>query len=157
MGPFGTMPQEPWHLGKGAKRDRVIQLYCGEVHTHATFKRTRTWENFNNLGKKMILLSDELWLRANNSNIFANGIKSVTRNNLRFCKYSDIYLIDNFKSRFERYRFGMEGYIKQINDIWEYQKKRRNSADLAEKGHAWYWEVLLKTFFMSMNMTQHYL
>ena len=25
-GPFGTMSQEPWHPGKGANSDRVIQL-----------------------------------------------------------------------------------------------------------------------------------
>ena len=24
VGPFGTMPQEPWHPGKGAKLDRII-------------------------------------------------------------------------------------------------------------------------------------
>ena len=35
--PFGTMPQEPWHAGKGAEPDRVIQLNCGEVHTHASY------------------------------------------------------------------------------------------------------------------------
>ena len=59
-GPFGTMPWEPWHPGKDAKPDRVIQHKCGEVHTHAIHKATRTWENFNNQGTKMILLSDEL-------------------------------------------------------------------------------------------------
>ena len=45
---------------KGAEPDRVIQLNCGEVRTHASYKITRTWENFNNQGTKMILLSDEL-------------------------------------------------------------------------------------------------
>ena len=30
VGPFGTMPQEPWHPGKGAKPDRVIQLDLGK-------------------------------------------------------------------------------------------------------------------------------
>ena len=49
-GPFETMPQEPWHPGKGAKPDHVIQLNCGEVRTHASYKTTRTWENFNNRG-----------------------------------------------------------------------------------------------------------
>ena len=49
-GSIGTMPQEPWHLGKGAKPDRVIQLNCGEVRTHASYKTTRTWENFDNRG-----------------------------------------------------------------------------------------------------------
>ena len=65
-GPFETMPQKPWHPGKGAKPDRVIQLKCREVCTHASYKTTRTWENFNNQGTKMILLSEELWLIANN-------------------------------------------------------------------------------------------
>ena len=72
-GPFETMPQQPWHPGKGAKLDRVIQLNYGEVHTHASYKTTRTWENFNNQGTKMILLSDKLWLIANNSKSFASG------------------------------------------------------------------------------------
>ena len=58
--PFGTTPQEFPHPGKGAKSDRVIQLNCGKVRTHASYKTTRTWENFNNRGIKMILLSDEL-------------------------------------------------------------------------------------------------
>ena len=66
------MPQEHWHPGKGAKLDRVIQLNCEEVRTHASFKTTRTWENFNIRGTKMILLSDKLWLIANNSKSFAN-------------------------------------------------------------------------------------
>ena len=47
-GPFGTLPQEPSHPGKGAKPDCIIQPNCGEVHTHASCKTTRTWENFNN-------------------------------------------------------------------------------------------------------------
>ena len=34
-------------------------LNCGEVRTHTTYKITRTWENFNNQGIK-ILLSGEL-------------------------------------------------------------------------------------------------
>ena len=59
-GPFGTMPQEHWHPGKGAKLDCVIQLNCTKVHTHVSYKTTRTWENFSNQGSKMILLSDEL-------------------------------------------------------------------------------------------------
>ena len=45
-GPFGTMPPEPWHPGKDAKPDLVIQLNCREVGTHASDKATRTWENF---------------------------------------------------------------------------------------------------------------
>ena len=59
-GPFGTMPQEPRHPGKVAKPDRVTQLNCGEVRTHGSYKTTRTWENFNNGGTKLILLSDKL-------------------------------------------------------------------------------------------------
>ena len=47
-GPFGTMPQEPCHPGKGAELDCVIQLNSREVHTHASYKATGTWENFNN-------------------------------------------------------------------------------------------------------------
>ena len=31
-------------------------------------------------------------------------------------------------------RFGKERYIKQINDIWEWQKIRQS---LVEKGHIW--------------------
>ena len=48
VGPFGTMPEEPWHPGKGAEPDRVIQRNCGEVRTPASYKITRTWDNFNN-------------------------------------------------------------------------------------------------------------
>ena len=61
-GPFGTMPQEPWQHGKGFKPDHVIQLNCGEVHAHASYKTTRIWENFNNQGTKLIHFSDKLWL-----------------------------------------------------------------------------------------------
>ena len=46
--PFGTMPQEPGHPGESAKADRVIQLNCKEVPTHASYRTTRTWENFDN-------------------------------------------------------------------------------------------------------------
>ena len=91
-GPFRTMPQEPWHPGKDAKPDRVIQLNSGKVLTHASYKATRIWENFNNRGTKMILLSDKLWSIANNSKSFANGSKSIIWNNLRLYKHSDIYL-----------------------------------------------------------------
>ena len=96
-GPFGTMPQEPWHPGKGAKPDRIIQLNCGEVCTHASYKTTRTWENFNNWGTKMILLSGKLWVIANNSKSFANRSKPIIRNNLGLCKHFKIYLIQNFR------------------------------------------------------------
>ena len=44
-GPLETMPQEPWHPGKGARLDHIIQLNCGEVCTHVSYKRTRAWEN----------------------------------------------------------------------------------------------------------------
>ena len=60
MSPFGTMAQTLWYPGKGAKRDRVIQLNCGEVRTHASYKAARTWKNFNNRGRKMIPLLDEI-------------------------------------------------------------------------------------------------
>ena len=45
---FATMPQEPWHPGKDAKLDCIIHLNHGEVGVHASYKSTRTWENFNN-------------------------------------------------------------------------------------------------------------
>ena len=67
------MPQEPWHPTKGAKPDRVILLNCGKVRTHASWKTAKTWESFNNQGKKLFLLSDELWLIANSSESFAKG------------------------------------------------------------------------------------
>ena len=77
--------------------ERVLNwINCGEVHTYASYKTTRTWENFNNRGTKMILLSDKLWLIANNSKSFANGSKSIIRNNLGLFKRSEIYLIQNF-------------------------------------------------------------
>ena len=40
------MPLE--HPGKGVKLGCVIQLNCGEVPTHASYKTTQTWKNFNN-------------------------------------------------------------------------------------------------------------
>ena len=76
-GPFGTMPQELSHPGKGTKLDRIIQLNCREVRTHASYKTTTTWENFNNQGTKMILLPDELELIVNNFKSFAYGSKSI--------------------------------------------------------------------------------
>ena len=63
------MPQTPWRPGNGAKQGFVIQLNWREMRTHASYKTTRTWENLNNWGTKMILLSDEPWLIANNSKI----------------------------------------------------------------------------------------
>ena len=92
-GPFWTMPQEPWHHGKGDKLDHIIQLNLGEMCTHGSYKTTRTWENFNIWGTKMILLSDELWLIANNPNSFAIRSASIIRSNLGLCKQSEIYLI----------------------------------------------------------------
>ena len=68
VGWFGTMPQEPWHPGNGAKPDCVIQLSYGEVHTHASYKTTRTWDKFNSWGTAVILLSDELYLGHSKSN-----------------------------------------------------------------------------------------
>ena len=53
--------------------DPVIQLNCREVRTHVSYKTTRTKENFNNRETNMILLSDKLWLIANNSKSFENG------------------------------------------------------------------------------------
>ena len=76
---FGTMPQEPWRPGMGAKLDCIIQLNCREVHTHVNYKTTRTWENFNNQGTKMTLLSYELWLISNNSRSFTNRSRSTFR------------------------------------------------------------------------------
>ena len=49
-GPFGTIPQESCILG--AKVDHAIKLKRREVHTHASYKTTRTWENSNNQGTK---------------------------------------------------------------------------------------------------------
>ena len=83
---------------KGAELDRVTQLNCGQVCTHASYKTTRTWENFNNEGTKMIPFSDKLWLIAINSKSFVNRNKSIIRNNLRLCKCSEIYLFRTFKN-----------------------------------------------------------
>ena len=54
-------------------------------YTHASYKTTTTWENFNNWGTEMILLSDKLWSIANNSKSFTNGSKSIIWNNLGLC------------------------------------------------------------------------
>ena len=48
----------PWHPGKVAKWDRVIQLNCGEVHTHASYKTTRTQEYFDKWGATGIEITD---------------------------------------------------------------------------------------------------
>ena len=99
-GPIWTMPQEPWHPGTSAKPDYVIQLNCEEMHTHASYKTTRTWEKFNNWWTKMILLPDELWLIANNSKGFVNESGSIIRNNLGLNKHFKIYLISNFQKHY---------------------------------------------------------
>ena len=83
---------------KGAKLNPVIQLNCGELCTHASYKTTRTWENFNNRRTKIILPSDKLWLIANNSKSFANRSKSIIRNNLGLCKGFEIHLSRTFKN-----------------------------------------------------------
>ena len=93
VGTFGTMPQEPWHPGKGTKPNCIIQLNCRKVRTSKSYKTTSTWENFNNWGTKMIHLSEKLWLIANNSKSFMNKSKSIIRNNLGLCKHFQIYLI----------------------------------------------------------------
>ena len=131
-GTFGTMPQEPWHPGKGVELDCVIQLNCGEVCTHANYKTTRTWEDFNNQGTKIILLSDELWLISNNSKSFANRSKLIIRNNLNWGSTLKFTLFRTFRNivmdlMVQKYRFGKEKYIKQINDIQEWQKRQWNS------------------------------
>ena len=46
-------------LGPADSIAGVIQLNCEEVHTHASYKTTKTWENFNKQGIKIILLSDK--------------------------------------------------------------------------------------------------
>ena len=123
--PFGSMPQGPWYPWKEAKPDRIIQLNCREVHTHTSYKATRTMENFNNWGAKMILLSDELWSIANTSKSFANGSKWIIRNNLGLSTLIFI-LFRTFKNiimdlMIQKYRLGKEIYIKQVN-TWEWQK-----------------------------------
>ena len=50
----------------------TVLSICGEVRIHASYKTTKTWENVNNQGTKMILLSVELWSIANNSKNFEN-------------------------------------------------------------------------------------
>ena len=87
------MPQEPWHSGKGAELDNIIQLNCKEVPTHISYKTTKKRENFNNQGTKKILLSDELSLITNNSKSFVIGKKSIIRNNLGLSKRSETNLI----------------------------------------------------------------
>ena len=54
------------------------------MNIHANVETTKTWDSFNNGGTKMSLLSDELWLIANNYKSFANRSKPIMRSNLRF-------------------------------------------------------------------------
>ena len=65
----------------------------------------------------MILLSDELWLIANDSKGFKNGSKSIIRNNLGLCKRSEIYLNYNF----QKHCYGSTGKKKSIWQGSEYQ------------------------------------
>ena len=86
------MPQEPRHPGKDAKPNHIIQLNCREMRTYASYKATRTWENFNNQGAEMIFLPEELGSIANNSKKFTNGSKSIIQSNLGLYKHSDIVM-----------------------------------------------------------------
>ena len=57
------------------------------------------------LRKKMIFLSDELWLLANNSKSFDKGNKSIIRHYLSLCKHAEICLVNNF----QKYFYGSNG------------------------------------------------
>ena len=59
--------------------------------------------------------------------------------NLGLCKRSKIYLFQNFQKHCHgtnslKNRFGKERYIKQINYIWEWQKKMAGFPCSAQKG-----------------------
>ena len=95
-GPFGTMPQEPWHPGKGAKPDHVIQLIAGNCAPMQVIKQPEHGRTSTTDKQKLIIFSDKLWLIANNSNSLSRS-KSIIRNNLGLCKCSEIYLIWNFQ------------------------------------------------------------
>ena len=87
--------------------------------TRASYKSTRTWENFNNQGTKMIFLSDKLWLVTNKS-------KSIIRiwicvSTLKLTLFRTIQK-HCYRSDDLRHRFGKERCIKQIDDIREWQK-----------------------------------
>ena len=45
-------------LKKMLNPDCIIQLTSRKVRTHGSHKTSRTWENFNNQGTKMILSND---------------------------------------------------------------------------------------------------
>ena len=46
----------------------------------------------------MILLSDELWLLANNSESFANGIKPIIKNNWGLWKHCNLTYLELSKT-----------------------------------------------------------
>ena len=128
-GPIWNYATGTLNLGKGDKLNCVIQLNCREVHTHASYTTARTWENFNTRGTKNNPPFRQTMI--NNSHSFANRSKSITRNNLGLCKHSEIYLFRTFKNiamdlMVQKCRFGKERYIKQINDIQEWQKRQQN-------------------------------
>ena len=74
--PCGTMPQESWHPGKGAKPVTLSNFTEGKCGPMQVINK-QNWENFNNRGTKMLLLSDKLWLIANNPKSFVNRSKSI--------------------------------------------------------------------------------
>ena len=74
-GPFGSMPQEPWHSGKGAKAD-LIALSNSTVGKCTPMQVIKQPENLGNCTTKVILLSDKLWL------IAVIKSRSVIKNNL---------------------------------------------------------------------------
>ena len=47
FGPFGSIPHESWHPGKGNKLNHVIHLSWRKVCNHTSCKRTRTWKILN--------------------------------------------------------------------------------------------------------------
>ena len=116
------MPHKPWHLGKGAKWDHIFQLNCGEVHSRASYKTARTWENFNSWGAKMILLSDKLWLIANNSKSLASRSKSIKRNDL---------VLWNLPYN------GIKIYQDKLMIFGSDRKKWQNADVQGKKGHIW--------------------
>ena len=84
------------HLELCHRNPDILERVLNQItllRTHASYKATRTWRNFNSRGTKVILLSDELRSVANNSKSFASRSKSIIRNNLGLCKHSEIYLI----------------------------------------------------------------
>ena len=80
---YETRPHYPTQLG-------------GSVHP-CKLKKQPKHGGTSTTGTKMTLISDKLWLIANNSKSFANRSKSIRRNNLGLCKHScynrSIYVI----------------------------------------------------------------